>query len=222
MKAVFFDLDYTLYDNYQYYVGAFYEIASYLASKYNLIQNDLYQSLVKLWKEKTSMYSCLFDDFLDSLNLADEGVKTIVEIFNNYEVNEQHLYSDSIPILNKLKQKGHKIGIITDGTISRQQRKIINLNLDRFVDAIIYTKKIEPKPSQLPFISALNKIQIKPENAFYVADNPHLDFKGSKEAGLTTIRILRGEFKEVPNYGNIDHLITNLEEILHIIELKPN
>ena len=217
MKTIFFDLDNTLYDNTKYCLGAFLDISKYLATKYNLDEEKTYQLLTKLWKEKTSMYSFLFDDLLNSLNLK-EKIKNIIKIFNNHKIMNEQLYPDALPILKKLKQDGYKLGIITDGDVERQKRKIQNLELHRYVDVIIYTKDIEPKPSIRPFIVALNMIESNAVDAIYVADNPYLDFEGSKKAGIQTVRVIRGEFKQIPNNNNIDFIIKNLNELYHIIK----
>ncbi|MCL0059468.1 HAD hydrolase-like protein, partial [Dehalococcoidia bacterium] len=94
MKAVIFDLDNTLYNVEQYYLGAFKGIAEYLSKKYNLSEQENYKRLVNLWREKTSMYSRLFDDLLDFFNLKNE-LGNVIKIFNTYD-GELKPYPDVI------------------------------------------------------------------------------------------------------------------------------
>lgn len=218
MKAVYFDLDNTLYDAKKYYLGAFQDIANFLHQEHSINKEEAYNKLVEFWIEKTSMYSHLFDDLVTYFNITNESVKTFVKIFNEYKIENNQLYSDSIPTLKKLKNENYKIGIITDGNITRQKRKIMNYGLDELVDVIVYTKTLEPKPSKLPFIEALNKIDIKPSKGYYVADNPRLDFKGAKDVGIKTIRILRGEFMKVPSDNSVNYTISNLKELWEVLE----
>lgn len=218
MKAVFFDLDNTLYDSKKYFFGAFHDIADFLQQKHSLNKEEVYDKLVEFWIEKTSMYPHLFDDLIKYFNISNENVETFVKIFNDHEIYNNQLYSDSIPTLKKLKKENYKIGIITDGDVSRQKRKIINYNLDELVDVIVYTKTLEPKPSKLPFIEALNKVDVVPSDGYYVADNPHLDFKGANDVGFTTIRIMRGEFMKVPNDKLVKYTINNLKELYEVLE----
>lgn len=218
MKAVFFDLDNTLYDSRQYFRGVFREISGYLWQKYGIPRKKIYRELSDLWQKKTSAYPYLFNDLLDVLDInGRESVKNIVGIFNNYKGN-LNLYAGNITILKKLKKLDYKLGIITDGDVERQKRKIWLLGIKNFFDIIIYTKEIEPKPSKKPFSAAVKKIKIIPQNIFYIADNPLIDFEGAKKVGMKTIRILRGEFKDVAKNKYIDFEIDKFNEIFNLIK----
>lgn len=216
MKAIIFDLDNTLYDAEQYYHGAFRRIAEYLSKKYKFSEQKIYNELINLWKKKTSMYPHLFDDLLDLLNLKNE-IENVIKIFNNYD-GELKLYPDVIFTLKELKRIDYKLGIITDGNIDRQKRKIKLLGLNGFFDITIFTKEINnPKPSEIPFKVAVDKLRANPQMSFYVGDNPLIDFKGAKKVGMKTVRILRGEFKNNPRNERVDYEIREMKELLNIL-----
>lgn len=215
MKAIIFDLDYTIFDMKQYLFGAFEKISSYLSKKHYLSKERIYNKLIELLNEKTSNYLYLFNDLLEHFNLK-ENIKEIVNLFNNYE-GDFTPYPNVIKILKVLKKRKFKLGIITDGNVDRQKRKINNLNISDFFDSIIYTKELNhPKPSLIPFIEIVKDLNINPEKSFYIADNPLVDFKGAKEAGFNTIRIKRGEFSHIPPNEDIDTEINSLNELLDI------
>lgn len=218
MKAIFFDLDDTLYNKKQYYLGAFKEISKYLSKRYKFPPQKLYKCLIELWKEKTSVYPYLFDDLLRALQIGDSGsVKNIVKIFNGYK-SKLKPYQGVIPTLKKLRKQGYKLGIITDGNIKRQKRKIKLLGIKNFFEAIVYTKEIASKPSKRVFLVAIKKLKVNPENAFYVADNPLIDFEGAKKNGMRTIRLKRGEFARIPKNKYIDFEVKKLKEVLHLVK----
>lgn len=216
MKAVFFDLDCTLYDVRQYNLGAFKEISGYLSKKYNLRPQNVYKKLAHLWGKKTSGFPRLFDDLLDIFGLERE-LKKVIRLFNNYK-GKLKPYPDTTPILKELKKKNYKLGIITDGDIERQKRKIKLLGIKFFFDVIIYAKAIEPKPSEKPFLAAAGQLNMNPKNVFYVADNPLIDFEGAKKIGMKTIRLKRGEFKKSPKNKYIDLEIKKFNQILNLIK----
>jgi putative hydrolase of the HAD superfamily len=222
VKAVLFDLDNTLYDTQQYFIGAFESISKYVSSEYDLPEQKIYKTLGKLWQKKTSMYPYLFNDLLKLLQIkqdSPEVIDALVRLFNGYAGNIE-LYPDVLPTLQELRGRLYKLGIITDGTVERQKRKIELLKLEPLFDVIIYTKEIESKASPTPFLAALARLNVKAPDAYYIADNPLIDFKGAKEAGIKTIRILRGEFTRIPRNEYIDFEVGKLEELLEIIEVK--
>ena len=216
MKAVIFDLDNTLYNVEQYYLGAFKKIAEYLSKKYNFPKKKIYGKLIGLWRKKTSMYPHLFDDLLNFFNLKNE-LKNVIKIFNNYKGKLQP-YPDVIPTLKKLKEKNYKLGLITNGNVKRQKRKIKLLKLYNLFDAIIFTKELKhPKPSKIPFQEISIRLKTNPKECFYVGDNPFIDFEGAKKVGMKTIRILRGEFKNIPKNEYIDYEIERIRDLLNIV-----
>jgi len=217
MKAIIFDLDNTLYDAEQYYLGAFREIAEYLSKSYNLPKQEIYKRLVNFWREKTSMYSHLFDNLLDFFNLGNE-LENVIKLFNIYD-GELKPYSDVISTLKELKKRNYKLGIITDGNVGRQKRKIKSLGVVDFFDAIVFTKELDnPKPSEIPFQEAINKLKITPQRSFYVGDNPLIDFEGAKKIGMSTIRLLRGEFRSIPKNRHIDYEVKGIKELLEVVD----
>lgn len=216
MSAIIFDLDNTLYDVGQYFSGAFKEIAKYLSDKFHVPEPEIYKKLTALWTEKTSMYPHLFDDLLDIYNGANE-IRDVIKIFNNYN-GELTPYQDVVPTLKELRKRNYKLGIITDGDIERQKRKIKLLRLADYFDVIILAKELDSKkPSEIPYKEAVNKLNIAPIKSVYTGDNPLLDFEGAKKMGMRTIRILRGEFITIPKNQYIDYEINDLNKLLEII-----
>ena len=216
MKAIIFDLDFTLFDTEQYLKGAFCSISSYLSSKYPILKKDVYKTLYGMWNQKGSMHPYLFNDLLKSINIDEKELPNLINIYNNYQY-VLNPYSDTIMVLSSLKKSGYKLGILTDGKPDRQKRKIELLNLKEYFDIIIYAKYISPKPSSSSYFNALQKLDLKGEDVLYVGDNPLLDFQGAKKAKMVSVRILRGEFSKIPTNEFIDYEINNLTEIEGII-----
>ena len=216
IKAVIFDLDNTLYDAQQYFLGAFDSISEHISLKYNISPQEVYETLAGLCREKTSMYPYLFNDLLSLLHLDRDNPEDIVKIFNEYS-GWIEPYPDVIPTFRTLQEMDYKLGIITDGNVERQKRKVELLRFESLFDVIIYAEELESKPSSLPFLMALQKLKARATDAFYVADNPLLDFKGAKEVGIRTIRVLRGEFANLSTNEHIDYQIEGMSQLLKIV-----
>ena len=216
MSAIFFDLDNTLFNVEQYFYGAFKKISMYLSKKHNLSRKNIQKKLKDLWKNKSSMYPELFDDLLNFYGL-DENIEDIVEIFNTYD-GKIKPYNDVISTLGEFKRRNYRLGIITDGNVQRQKRKIRLLGIQDFFDIIICTYELNsPKPSEVPFKEALHRLKIKPKKIYYVGDNPLVDFKGAKKNGYFTIRLKKGEFIQLPNNEFIDIQINRIKDLLKLI-----
>ena len=79
-KAIFFDLDYTLFDTEDYYSAGLKAVSEYLESENSVDSSVTFEFLLGLWKEKTSRYASLFDDVIEKFNLEVDA-KKLVEIF---------------------------------------------------------------------------------------------------------------------------------------------
>lgn len=217
MKSFFFDLDNTLYDANQYFSSAFLEVAEYLSKRCNTSKKEIYEKLMNLWEIKTSMYPHLFDDLLDNIGVECE-LESVIKIFNNHDC-KLIPYQDIIPTLEELKNKKCVIGLITDGNVVRQKRKIKSLGLIDFFNVMVYTNETNnPKPSEIPFIEAINNVRANPQDSYYIGDNPIIDFMGAKKVGMATIRIRRGEFRNYPTNEYIDYEIKDSIEIIDFIK----
>ncbi|MHA1423766.1 MAG: HAD family hydrolase [Candidatus Thorarchaeota archaeon] len=212
MKAVIFDVDNTLYDSAQYFSGAFRNVALYLSEKYDLPKQEIFEQLMNIWKKNSSMYPHIFDDILEAYEIS-EDVMNIVNIFNSYS-GILESYPGTHQLLTSLKERELKLGIVTDGTAIRQKRKIHLLGLEKFFDSVVYTSEIgHSKLTEYPFRKVLADLDVIPKYSIYVGDNPHLDFKGAKDIGILTIRLLKGDFKLVPKDKYIDHEINELRDL---------
>ncbi len=126
--------------------------------------------------------------------------------------------------LKKLKEMGLKLGIVTDALNEKAYLRLTNTQLDYFFDKII-TRSIskERKPSVRPFLIALNKLGVKPENTIFVGDNPKRDILGAKSVGLITVYASYGNTNEGTikfDYENVesDYVINDIQELINIVK----
>jgi putative hydrolase of the HAD superfamily len=129
---------------------------------------------------------------------------------------EWKLYDESIPFLNKLKEQGFKLGLLSNWDLSA--RIILDkLCLTDYFDSIIISSEIGiEKPAKEAFIRSLESLNVHPDEAFYVGDNYFDDVKGGNQVGLKVFLLNRTDkacrFKE----GNFKE-VNSLMEILNYI-----
>ena len=200
LKAIFFDLDYTLYDQRQYLLGAFWDVADTIATECHLDTESLYSSLLAVWEGIGTDYSYLFNDWLNQLGLSTQArIKRCMDAFHAHQPKSLTLYPGVDQTLCDLKN-GYLLGLITDGDTSMQQRKVAALNLVERFDLIVYTKQLTlNKPDPRIFQYALREAKLSATQTAYVGDHPVKDIIGARRAGLYAVRLLSGEFRDLPD-----------------------
>lgn len=119
--------------------------------------------------------------------------------FENYQ-NDIKLFPKIEELLNLLITKKQTLGVITNGTLKRQRKKIKALQLEKWIsqDHILISEEAGvSKPEKSIFEIFENKItsSFKKENIFYIGDNYINDILGAKSVGWQTIWV---------NYRNYD------------------
>ena len=181
IKGVIFDLDDTLYSEKEYVKSGYKAVAEYLG--------------------ETSYKDRLWDFFKHGKPAIDELLNEIgrrsekdecLNIFRTHKP-ELHLYECVADLIEELKSKGIKVGIITDGRPKGQRNKIKALGLDKIIDSenIIITDEIGGiqfrKPCDIAFRIMLTRWRLNPSEVAYVGDNAAKDFQAPQQLGMKRI-----------------------------------
>lgn len=221
IKLIIFDLDDTLYDEFQFVENGFKEVAKYLSNKYAIHVDELNKAMIELLNEYGR--GAIFNKLCEKYNFNEE-IMNLVEIYRNAK-GKFKLYEDSREVLKKLRYN-YKLGIITDGKASVQWNKIKSLGIENYFDKIIVTDDFGReywKPHEYSYKKMLEYFQCEPKEAIYIGDNPTKDFIGARKVGLYTVRIVREcgdnmKLKEEKGY-EADFTINDLSELIGIIQL---
>ena len=149
--------------------------------------------------------------------LIEEGVTEKVEersklLFNELWYNgDRALYPETIEVLEYFKNKGFKIGVISDTSPSLQY-SLEQLGIAKYFDSFIASSLVGAgKPSPIIFNVALDSVGVKAEESLYVDDyKPEAD--GAREQGFTSFLIDRN-LKEKKEWE-----ISSLKEIIDFVE----
>ncbi|MDK2869316.1 MULTISPECIES: HAD family hydrolase [Pyrococcus] len=164
-----------------------------------------------------------FEEILDRIinkiykNLENEEVQEIANLFDRTFFANLRLYPDVIPFLEKVREMGAKIVLVTDSSSSWQRRKLEVLGIKDYFDAIIVSgdtghSKFEPYNFHL----ARKKFP-REKKVYVIGDRDDTDMKGGKAIHATTILVKRGYFKgRRAKYA--DYVVNNLYEALEVIE----
>lgn len=192
MKAALFDLDDTLYDEMSFVRSGFREVSVEIALRYHLSPELILEQMLDIIGSQGR--GRVFNAVLERHGIHDLSlVDSLVQKYRGHRPRIE-LFSDVVPVLQELRRRGLRLGLITDGDATAQRRKVEALELQNHMDVIVITDELGKefwKPHPLPFLSATDSLNVKTPESVYVGDNPAKDFKGCNTLGMTTIHLIR-------------------------------
>lgn len=177
--GVIFDLDDTLYSEKQYVRSGYKEVAKLLGD----------EALAdRLWTFFENGKPAI-DELLNELGCMRRKEECL-EAYRE-QIPEIKLYDGVVELIQTLKDRGIKVGIITDGRPVGQRNKIQALGLDSLIDDIIITDELGGtqfrKPCDIAFRIIQRRWGIPFEQLVYVGDNAEKDFQAPKQLGMRSV-----------------------------------
>ena len=172
-----FDLDDTLYQEYDYVISAFREIANKIDHNNDTLVSDMMTNL----RLRKNVYFELKKKYGSKVM----ELEFFLELYRNHIPNisldnETHIF------LQKIKQFGIVTGLITEGRSKTQRNKLVSLGLKNYFDRIIITEELgTSKTDELNFRSF--HFDFPGYKYYYLADNPQKDFITPNRIGWITI-----------------------------------
>ncbi len=160
-----FDMDGTLYDEFDFIRQAYAPVAKYIAGADETKYKRIYIYLLDTWIEYGSSKTDTFQlAFREAGRIEERGeIKQCVELFRNCDIAIT-LPERTKHILNMIVRSGKELILITDGNSVLQRRKIEALGLNTwFPDNRIFISGDYGKEYQKPGIKILEKINEKTE-----------------------------------------------------------
>ncbi len=104
------------------------------------------------------------------------------------------VYDDSLPTLDKLKNSGLILGMISN-VVQDMESVYTELGLQPYLAFKVTSSEVGcDKPQPEIFQAALKKARVKPEEALYVGDQYDLDIVGARGVGMTAVLIDRNDY----------------------------
>lgn len=195
MQAIICDLDNTLYDE-----NIFIESVCYaFCARYGLDSSLVAPILADDFRLSSKD---IFGDWLKSFDFYTKSRQE--ELFNLYQSHpaKLHLYEDAHAFLAYAKERGLKIGILTNGSLQAQAHKVKLLGLDKSAHIAIEYARAEGAAYEKPHINAykriLQKLGVESSACAFIGDNPRTDILGANNAGLYSIWLKRGYARLMP------------------------
>ena len=236
MKGFLFDLDNTLYDRYGT-LRAICEqfsdtLVPWLNPGYTLekaIGHFLHTESLYIMTGWGTVYEKLVEEhFFNSENTPSrkEFLAFIVEGMNNVAVP----FPFTVPVLTELKKNGYIVGLLTNNTAwHRQYIKLDLLGFRDLFDIIVVSgeyaeqmcgdkeNRAYEKPAPAIFRYTAEKLGVKPEELYYVGDNPINDIIGARNGGMVPVWIRSRSPWILPDNELPEHCFDTVEGCLTLI-----
>ena len=184
IKAVLFDLDGTIIDTEKYYrlywPKAFAKFGYTITDEQGLGMRSLGSPYVEEYLQNIFGKKIETTDIKNyARSLVDESVK----------INGLELKDGVVECLKYLKTQDVKIAIVTATAIERTEMYVKKAKLEEFFDDIISAKNVpRGKPAPDVYLTACEKLNVKPEETIAVEDSPNGVMSASR-AGCNVVMV---------------------------------
>jgi putative hydrolase of the HAD superfamily len=225
IQAVFFDIDNTLYDStLQVDMVRKNAIKAMIEAGLDVEEDEAHEVLLDIVNKYGSNYEHHFDDLLKKFGKENNPRIIAAGIVAYHATKIAYLvpYPDTVHTLLELRDRGYKLGVITEGRPVKQWEKLIRLGLQHFFHAVVISEEVQrQKPDVEMFRIAAKKIGFKPQESVMVGDRLDKDIQGANEAGMLTVQVMKGKYSSLmPERDNQepDYVVPCLKKILDILK----
>lgn len=231
VKAVLFDLDETLIDALTGLRAAQQAVAErlhrYLHERGVKVDEDQTHSRLREFDDKMAIETRYnrdewWPELLAEFGLRQEvprrTVRQLTKLYWTTLSSAIKPYPEATPTLSYLKEKGYKLGLITDTDVEPgvKRERVDRLEFVKLFDAVVISGEDTPetKPSPKPFLLLASKLGVSVGECVVVGDKPFTDIKGANDTGMRTIWVKRREWGIEERANFTINSLAELREIL--------
>ena len=198
IRAVFFDIDGTLYDYEKGDAAGKAAIGAYAESVLGIPVSEfreLHASVMREYGELAGPVASSHNRLIRYQRMMEKLGKPIfphavkmAEAYWTALIATMQPEPGLTSFMAGLRKEGLIIGIGSNMTAYMQFLKIMKLGIGEYIDLMVTSEEAcVEKPSKEFFRFCVEKAGVQPEECVFIGDNPKLDVEGAREAGLRGI-----------------------------------
>ncbi|MFF3640688.1 HAD family hydrolase [Streptomyces sp. NPDC002564] len=199
IKAVVWDIDDTIFD---YARADSTGMHAHLTAEGLLERYESAEHALERWRELTGRHWARFGaggvtfqeqrrdrvrDFMEAPDLSDADADAWFERYVGHYESAWSLFPDTLPTLDALAGQ-YRHAILSNSALVVQDRKLTVLGVrDRFEAVLCAADLGVSKPAAEAFRAVCTELGLAPAEIAYVGDQPEIDARGARDAGLLGI-----------------------------------
>jgi putative hydrolase of the HAD superfamily len=202
IDVVLFDLDDTLHDDTAAFHSAAEEVAREVAVEHGIDALALKTAYIAqaegFWHRLTGeqlksrlsgVRAQLWREALAHIGIEDLAIANrSAERYNEYRKKYFTVFPGAMDVLRTLRDRGMKLGILTNGFSETHREKIALLQIGELFDAIFIADEVGMlKPDPLLFAHACTQLGAPPMRGAMVGDRYDRDIRGALDAGMFAV-----------------------------------
>jgi putative hydrolase of the HAD superfamily len=221
IKAVLFDLDNTLVDFMKMkemaVEGA---VDAMIDAGLNMSKEEAIKKIYEIYDREGIEDQKVFDKFLMEV-YGEINYKILAAGIVGYRRAKEGalvLYPKVYYTLMELLKRGKRLAVVSDAPRLQAWTRLVQTGLHHFFEVVVaFEDTNKRKPAPEPFLFALNKLGVKPQETLMVGDWAERDIVGAKTLGMITVFARYGN-----TFGTVvsgaDYEVNSVSEILRVIE----
>lgn len=215
-RAVCFDMDNTLVDGYGATASSWAIVCNEEGVRLGVDPDDLLKKFRaenrEFWRDEGAAESwrvrledaraLVIERVLQREGLDHSRAHAVSHRYAELHREQLSLYDDAIETLERVRDAGCRLALITNGPAIMQRDKIDRFGLERYFDVLVIEGEFGcGKPHREVFDHAMAVLGARAEEAWHIGDNLYADIGGAKGAGLNAAWIHRGHNERAERLG---------------------
>ncbi len=217
IKAVIFDLDGTIITEDHIQEGLKYvyrrnskflkdiSLSAFLSANEKAVQHIielrkkgsilLHQTGIRIWYE-----------VLSDLNipLSAELVYSMYKDLQKFILENIKLDPEFIPLVEEIKAKGIKIGILSNGLFIERFERVAKVKIINYINVLVSSDMLGvEKPNIKIFKYICDLLEVDPKETVYVGNDSYQDIRGAQNTGMIPILLAKKGVEEQKTLGSV-------------------